>query len=50
MWRWRDSLANWVSTKMLRTFEWMQFEIEMSMSRKRPATGTAGLLRTLVSG
>ncbi len=50
MWRWSDSLANWVRTKMERTLEWMQLEMEMSMRRKRPATGTAGLLRTLVRG
>ena len=50
MCRWRDSLANWVRTKIFRKPEWMQLLMEMSMSRNLPAMGTAGLLRTLVRG
>ena len=39
-----------VSTKIRRSPELMQFEMGMSTSRYLPASGTAGLARSLVSG
>ncbi len=41
---------NWVTTSTRFKFEWMQLLIGISISRYLPPIGTAGLLRSLVSG
>src|SRR5262245_44254692 len=50
MWRWSEPLLNCVSRKMRRRSELMQLLIGMSTRRYFPASGTAGLARSLVSG
>src|SRR5690606_12225928 len=49
-WRFNDALLNWVRTKMRLIPELMQLLIGTSTRRYLPASGTAGLLRYVVSG
>src|SRR5215510_8469345 len=50
MCRLSEALWNCVSTNTFVTPELMQLDSAMSMRRTRPATGTAGLARSRVSG
>src|ERR1039457_4663222 len=50
MWRCSDAELNCVSTYTRRRPELMQLEMGMSTRRYLPASGTAGLARSLVSG
>ena len=50
MWRCRLAELNWVSTKMRSMPACRLLEMGTSMSRNLPATGTAGLARSRVSG
>src|SRR5687768_12197619 len=50
MWLFRLAELYWVSTKMRSSPELMQLETGTSIRRYFPASGTAGLARSLVSG
>lgn len=50
MWRCSDAELNWVSKKIRRNPELMQFEMGISTNRYLPPSGTAGLERSLVKG
>ena len=50
MWRCRLAELNWVSTKMRSMPACRLLEMGTSMRRNLPATGTAGLARSRVSG
>src|SRR5512138_2391561 len=50
MWRWREPLLNCVRRKTRRRSLFRQLLIGMSTRRYLPASGTAGLDRSLVSG
>src|SRR5512134_2194075 len=50
MWRWSELLLNWVRMKIRRSSALRQLLIGMSTRRYFPASGTAGLARSLVRG